>query len=254
MNIDFHTHIKISKNTAFSLSYCQTMFAEAQSNGLDALCLTEHFNTFQFFAVYNTLDKIYPYENEYYLVDGLKVFCGMEVDIQETGHLVLIGRRMDIIALRTRLTPYEKVFIPAELLLGWAASYNLLTIGAHPLRQSTPLHHLPAEILERLDAFDLNGRDLSHNGQHYQARLRSFAAKYKKPVVAGSDTHHYLQYGCVVSSLHEDCRTVAQLKDVVVNQKYTNHISPNLEAKVQAAGVAKQALLHNAASTFSSLM
>ncbi|CUH95065.1 hypothetical protein P22_1134 [Propionispora sp. 2/2-37] len=245
MNIDFHTHIKISKSTSFSLTYCQTMFAKAQSSGLDALCLTEHFNTCQFFAIYNLLDKIYPYENEYYLVNGLKVFCGMEVDIRETGHLLLIGHKAAIIELRTRLIPYENTdFIPAGLLLDWTASYNLLAIGAHPLRQSTPLQQLPEKILEKLDAFDLNGRDLSHNGQHYQAHLRSFAAKYKKPMVAGSDTHHYLQYGCVVSRLHEDCRTVTQLKDMVVKQKYTNHISPKLEAKVQAAEAAKRAFLH----------
>ncbi|OMC82602.1 hypothetical protein BK130_11590 [Viridibacillus sp. FSL H8-0123] len=32
-------------------------------------------------------DQTFVYENEYYLIDGIKVFPAMEVDIKEVGHI-----------------------------------------------------------------------------------------------------------------------------------------------------------------------
>ena len=44
MKIDFHTHGKLAKKLPFSKEYTDWLFREAQKSGLDALCLTEHFN------------------------------------------------------------------------------------------------------------------------------------------------------------------------------------------------------------------
>ena len=48
MKIDFHTHGKLAKKLPFSKEYTDWLFREAQKSGLDALCLTEHFNTLGF--------------------------------------------------------------------------------------------------------------------------------------------------------------------------------------------------------------
>ena len=45
MNIDFHTHGKLAKKLPFSTQYTDQMFHKAYLKGLDAICLTEHFNT-----------------------------------------------------------------------------------------------------------------------------------------------------------------------------------------------------------------
>ena len=100
MKIDFHTHGKLSKKVTFSLEYFKEMLDAAKKNGLDAIALTEHFNTHQFMDVYDTLDKEFPYANDYYDVNGVKVFPGMEVDIQEKGHILFIGGRENIRGLR----------------------------------------------------------------------------------------------------------------------------------------------------------
>lgn len=55
MYIDFHTHGKLAKKLPFSKEYTDWLLREAKEAGLDAICLTEHFNTLQFDEVYGYL-------------------------------------------------------------------------------------------------------------------------------------------------------------------------------------------------------
>ena len=57
MYLDFHTHGKLAKKLPFSTAYTDWLFGEAKGAGLDALCLTEHFNTLQFDELYGYLMK-----------------------------------------------------------------------------------------------------------------------------------------------------------------------------------------------------
>ena len=59
MYIDFHTHGKLAKKLPFSTVYTDWLFAEAKQAGLDAVCLTEHFNTMQFSDLYGYIMKKY---------------------------------------------------------------------------------------------------------------------------------------------------------------------------------------------------
>ena len=52
MYVDFHTHGKLAKYLPFSVEYTRWLRGEAKSAGLDAICLTEHFNTQQFDEAY----------------------------------------------------------------------------------------------------------------------------------------------------------------------------------------------------------
>ncbi|WP_166239611.1 PHP domain-containing protein [Paenibacillus turpanensis] len=245
MNFDFHTHGKLSKKMAFSLPYFAEMIGEAKKNGLQGLALTEHFNTLRFEDMYDALDRHYTYADGYYDVDGVRVFPGMEVDIAETGHILLIGEREHIREIRALLEPYtmEGGFVPVSRLLDWSEPYGMLRIGAHPFRDSTPLHHISAELLARLDAFDLNAKDLFQQGvEPYSLRLRRFAAEHRKPIVAGSDTHQHLQYGSVWNRLAADCRTVEDLKRCIAEQQYEAVVSDALHTKVKSAKIVKKLL------------
>ncbi|GJM78276.1 hypothetical protein HMSSN139_07720 [Paenibacillus sp. HMSSN-139] len=128
MRIDLHTHAKLSKATDFSSAYYEEMIAEAKANGLHALALTEHFNTRNFHEVYDNLDCLYPFNGEYYEADGLRIFPGMEVDIRETGHILLIGRKEQILEVRHALDNYTEKgsFIPFDELMTLAENYPLL--------------------------------------------------------------------------------------------------------------------------------
>ncbi|MBW4081333.1 PHP domain-containing protein [Paenibacillus sp. S150] len=245
MNIDLHTHGKLSKKSGFSESYFREMVQEAKANGLQALALTEHFNTLNFFGMYEALDMMYPYNGHYYEADGLKIFPGMEVDISETGHILLIGLREDILAVRSGLADYTKEgqFIPFRELLDRADERGLWKIGAHPFRISTPLHHLDPQLLGRLDAFDFNAKDIYMQGaEAYRALITPFAQKLGVPVIAGSDSHQCLQYGSVLNKLEQECSTAAELKAAVREGSYSIEISPCLQAKVKGSIMMKKLL------------
>lgn len=245
MNIDLHTHGKLSKKSAFSVSYFREMVSEAVANGLQALALTEHFNTANFFTMYETLDGLYPYNGHYYEAEGLRIFPGMEVDIAETGHILLIGLKEDILAVRSALEGHtqEGEFIPFQQLLDLADRHGLWKIGAHPFRTSTPLHHLDRLQLARLDAFDLNAKDIYMQGEdNYRALIEPFAHKLGVPVIAGSDSHQCLQYGSVINRLENACSTVEELKAAIRQRTYTIEVSPCLHTKVKGSIMMKKLL------------
>ena len=243
MRIDFHSHVKISKKTDFMPEYFQEMMKEAKMADLTAICMTEHFNTKRFFDIYDYLDQQYSYEKGYYNIDGLKLFPGIEVDVKEVGHILLIGNRQDILSIRRLLEPHtqEENFIPFNQLMDMADQYNILKIGAHAFRESTPLYHLKEEQLKRLDALDLNGKDLFAQGiEMYQQKLVAYAEKMGLPYVGGSDTHQFLQYGSIMNELEQDCDTVENLKASISSGRYHVNISQDLSLKVKAATLTKK--------------
>lgn len=243
MKIDFHTHVKISKTSQFMPQYFEDMILEAKETELTAICMTEHFNTKRFFDIYDYLDAHYDYENHYYKVHGLKIFTGMEVDVEEVGHILILAHRDDIVEMRETLVPYEVKpnFIPFKELMDLADQYNTLRIGGHPLREGTPLTQHDPEQLKRLDALDLNGRDLYAQGEHpYIKRLEKFAGDLGLPIVGGSDTHQYLQYGVVTNESDRNCETVDDLKQMIADDDYTVHISEDLQIKVKSARLVKK--------------
>lgn len=245
MRIDLHTHGKLSKNSDFSVDYFTEMVNEAKASGLEALALTEHFNTRNFYEVYETLDRLYPYNGEYYDADGLRIFPGMEVDIQETGHILLVGQKEHILAVRSGLEQYtaKGSFIPFANLLDMAEAWPLLKIGAHPFRESTPLYQLDRDLLGRLDAFDLNAKDMYQYGiEACRGQVEPFAQSLGKPITAGSDTHQCLQYGSVFNVLDRPCASVAELKEQILAGTYSIEISNDLPLRVKASVMLKKVM------------
>ncbi len=93
-------------------AYFKEMMTEAKQNGLNALALTEHFNTTRFFDIYQFLDENYSYTQGYYDIQGLKLFPGVEVDVKEGGHILLIGDRTDIVTIRKELISAKRCIYP----------------------------------------------------------------------------------------------------------------------------------------------
>lgn len=244
MHIDFHSHVKISKKSTFDPAYFEQMMTEAKANGLNAICLTEHFNTIHFFDVYDYLDHHFNYMDDYYLVFGIKVFPGMEVDVKEGGHTLVIGKREYIRLIRNKLQSYTEKghFISIDQLNLWVKQTECLFIGAHYYRESTPLTNLSDKQLKYFDALDLNGKDLySYNLIPYHEKLKEEAERLGLPIVGGSDTHHFLQYGVIYNSI-EDATTISELKRLVSSHQVKVIIDPSLTVRVKAATIAKKYL------------
>ncbi|MGL4522842.1 MAG: PHP-associated domain-containing protein [Bacilli bacterium] len=245
MIIDFHTHAKLSKDSEFSIVRFQENITMAKHEGLDAVFITEHFNTLHFEEVYSTLNQHYAYEHHYYNVDGLRAFSGMEVDVKNGGHILVSGHVNDILSIRERLQPHveESNFVELATLLSWAEEFDCFVVGAHPFRESNSLHQHDEATLRRLHAFDLNGKDLFTYGiDEMKEKVHRFAAALGKPVVTGSDTHYAVQFGCVRTKLASSCNTVQEVRELVQRGAFEIQISPALPTKVFAAKTTKKVI------------
>ncbi|MBO7747283.1 PHP domain-containing protein [Paenibacillus sp. MWE-103] len=245
MKIDFHIHVKLSKKTNFEREHFESMVREARAQGLDAITLTEHFNTHRFADVYGTLDGLYPCNDHYYNVEGFRIFTGMEVDVAEGGHILVSGPKGKLLEIREALEPHTAPggFIGLGRLFELCEPRGMLVIGGHPFRASNPLHPIGRDLLRRFDAFDLNGKDLHEIGiQENIAKVLTLGEELGVPVVAGSDAHQLFQVGCVHNEFAGTFETVAELKAAIRAGAYKRVISPSLDLQVRAANTVKKLL------------
>lgn len=243
MKIDFHTHVKLSKKVDFELDFFHEVIENARASGLTAIAMTEHFNTKNYDAILDLLDEYYVYKGDYYDVDGIKVFTGMEIDVKEVGHILFIGHKAKLLRMNQYLefNKNKDNFISLADLLDLGEMHDMLMIGAHPLRESTPLHHQDHSLLKRLHAFDLNGKDMHIHGiDKMRDAVDTFSNEIGIPVVCGSDSHHPIHIGVVHNIIEKECMTAKELKQEVLKGNYRCDISPILHTKVHAAQIVKK--------------
>lgn len=244
MIIDLHTHGKLTKKSDFSLDFFRRSVKEALDSGLTAIALTEHFNTRHFTDMYAQLDQAFEYKDDYYDADGLKIFPGMEVDASPSGHFLMVGPKETVLRLSRLLERHTEKgsFLPLPELLNLTDRLPLLRIGAHPMRESNALTGYDPSVLRRLDALDLNAKDLYTYGPAMEERVRSLAAALGLPVTGGSDAHQHLQLGSIRNRLEQACRTVEELRQCILQGGSSIEISPCLRLRVEAASTIKQLL------------
>lgn len=245
MFIDFHTHGKLAKKLPFSTEYTDWLMEEAGRSGLDAICLTEHFNTLQFDELYGYLEKVCKRDGDTLIAQsGLRIFAGMETDIAEGGHILSIGRPEIILELNERLEPYKEKekFLPFEKLMDLFEEYPVIVGAAHPYREGGHIPELTLEQLRRLHFLDLNGKDVSMNREYFEEKTGALAEKLNIPIISGSDTHQAVQYGCVYTNIYETVNTVEKLYEQMKTGNFEIVVSENATFQVKTAGLLKKAL------------
>ncbi|MGL4799955.1 MAG: PHP domain-containing protein [Cellulosilyticaceae bacterium] len=236
MKIDFHTHGKLAKKLPFSEAYTDWLFQEARRAGLDAICLTEHFNTYAFEELYTYIEKKLKADGDSFLAGELRVFPGMEVDVAEGGHVLVIGKLEHIRAVNQLLDPYKTKgqFIPFEGLLAMTKKYPLLIGAGHPFREGSKLWQF-----EGFDFIDLNGKDMACNQKDNREKVKEWSRSLGIPIVGGSDTHQALQYACVYSEFESVCHTIEDLREGLKTSKV--HTTSTIAKQVESASLLKKA-------------
>lgn len=255
MKIDFHTHGKLAKGLPFSKAYTIDLFKEAKEAGLDAICLTEHFNSRGYRDLIQFIVDNYERVGDCYQVDGLKIFIGMEVDIEEVGHVLVIGDVEDILEIHHRLEGYMsgskqldyedymsgESYIKAHDLMILCKEYPVLIGAAHAIREGSNIPTLSEEVLSQFDFFDLNGKDCSKDIT-MKEQIAELAGRFNKPIVAGSDTHQCLQYGCIYNVFERDCTTIAEIHEEMKAGRYEIEMLDYIAFKVKSANLLKKSL------------
>ena len=245
MQLDFHTHGKLAKKLPFSTTYTDWLFGEARRAGLDALCLTEHFNTLQFHELYQYLSSVSQRVGDVLqLENGLCIFPGMETDVLEGGHILSIGPLEAILELNQRLESNKEKgdFLPFSALMDLFAQYPVLVGCGHPFRSGGHVPEQPLEQLRRLSFLDLNGKDLALDRTRTEALVYSLGKQLDIPVISGSDTHQAVQYGCVTTVFEHSFTSVSDLWSEMKAGRYKIQLSDYASFQVRTANLLKRSL------------
>ena len=244
MKTDFHTHGKLAKYLPFSAEYTQWLFAEAKASGLDAICLTEHFNTQGFDEVYAYVEAAGDREGDAFVFNGLKVFPGMETDIREGGHILSIGPMDAIRELNRRLEGHKdkEHFLPFDELMELFGQYPMLVGAGHPFREGGHIPELPASSLSHFDFLDLNGKDIAEDRERTERLTGALARRIGKPVLAGSDTHQAVQYGAIATDFENGFSSFERMRQEIREGAYSISVHPEAGFKVRTANLLKRSL------------
>lgn len=242
MTIDFHVHGKITSKFDFDEeSFLQTI-KEAKNNGLDSVVITEHCGCYRFEAGFEFLNNNFNKINDYYDVNGLKVFYGMEVTTKQDLDILFIGTTENVFDLRNKIIAVlnDDKYIDIEVLFDLDIPRELLIILAHPYRHYDELPHLSPLITSRLDAIELNSKDIYRQGiDTMKDKITKLSKTLNLPITAGSDTHYYMQVSTARNVFEKDCNSVFEIKEEIGLRNYEILFSDDLSERVNKAITAK---------------
>jgi len=170
MKIDIHVHTTLSSCSQLTLD---NILAQAPSNGLDGVCITDH----------DTM-AVRHHISEGIQSNGLCVLFGMEYTTSE-GDFLLFG-------------PYEELIrgLPAPILLRYVENTGGVAVAAHPFRVNRPTsEYLVRKKMCRI-VEGVNGR----NSIVENEAVLTWHSRYNVSQVGGSDAHSLAELGQVPTS------------------------------------------------------
>lgn len=243
MIIDFHVHGKITSSYPFDKEKFLLTIDEAREGGLDSIALTEHCHAHNFLEGYEFLNKNYELIDDYYNINGFKVFYGMEVTTIQELDIVIVGNPTSIINLREKIIKNlnNQEFIDINQLFDFIDSEELLVILAHPFRKHSEFPKIQSSIFSKIDATEFNATDLYRNGiTLMQEKVLKLANRFNLPIVCGSDTHYFIQMACIKNIFDKNCTTVKQIKEEIRLRNYKVELSPDLKIRIKSARIIKK--------------
>ena len=154
MIIDFHVHGKITSTLAFDQEKFLLTVKEAKENGLDSLAITEHLAANNFLEGYEFLKANYNRIEDYFDLDGFKVFYGMEVTTKQELDILIIGKPELVLSLKDEIRDNinGNEFIDINDLFTLNIADELLVILAHPYRDYIEFPEIESFVINRIDA------------------------------------------------------------------------------------------------------
>lgn len=247
MIIDFHVHGKIKKSFPFDEDRFLLTINEAKENGLDSLAITEHFNSANFLEGYSFLKSNYTCIDDYYDVDGFKVFYGMEVKTKQELEFLVIGNPELVLELRESIINNlnNEKYLDINDLFKLDISDELLIILAHPYRNHIEFPELETNIIDKLDAIELNSKCIYKSGlQEMKEKVTKLSEKLKLPITGGSDTHHFIQVSTAKNIFSKNCNTIREIKEEIKKRNYKIEFSSDLKVRVKSAKIIKKLICY----------
>lgn len=245
MNFDFHVHGSLSSKLGFDLDFFQQMTREAKEAGLDGLALTDHFDAADYQEIHQILADRYRYVDDYYEINGLRVFHGIEVEVSEGMHLLVIGNREHMNEYYQRLDGHFEPdhYCSTQQFFHYQEGLNTIAIAAHPFRPNRLITQIDPIHYPKFDAMGLNARDLYFLGAEELLSLtQNFSNEHHLPILAGSDTHHFLQIGSIMNRFPGEAATINELRKMIQSNTHEIVINEALQEKIRHAREEKSAI------------
>lgn len=242
MVIDFHVHGKITSGFPFDETKFIDMIKEAQENGLDSIALVEHAGAVNFEEGYNFLNESYNQIEDYYDVNGIKVFYGTEVTTKQDLDILFIGKPKLILEFRNTVnkTRVKNEFIDINDLFNLDIPQEFLVILAHPYREHDVFPELSKKVIDRIDATEFNSKDLYKQGKKAaQEKVLKHAKKLNLPIVSGSDSHYFIQVSTARNIFNKNCENIKNIKEEIKMGRYSTEFSSDLNVRVRSAIIIK---------------
>jgi hypothetical protein len=164
--------------------------------GLDGIAITEHIHATDFWDSMQLLARRYGYrEGHLFVAPGFNVITGCEVTVADCADLIVIGPldaldRFDA-SFPRRLSQGHSPLL-ADMIEP-ARAEQLVVIGAHPTRPGKRLVDVGPQLLQELDALEVNGKDMATGP--VDGTIKELARQTDRPVVGSSDAHLWPQVG-----------------------------------------------------------
>jgi len=243
MIIDFHVHGKITSKLPFDEERFLLIINEAKENGLDGLVVTEHLGADNFLEGYEFLKLNYNRVEDYYNIDGFKVFYGMEVTTKQNLDVLIIGNPELVLSFRDKIISDLKVnkYMDIKDLFNLNITDELLVILAHPYRDYIEFPKLDNFIIGRLDAIELNSKDCYKQGKEEMiSKINDLSKKLNLPITSGSDTHHFMQVSTAQNIFNKNCNTIKEIKEEIKLGNYSINLTNELNVRVKSAIIIKK--------------
>ena len=245
MIIDFHIHGKITSTFPFKKEEFYKKINEAKNYGINSLALVEHSYANNFNEANNYLKEKYEYINDYYNIEGFKIFIGIEITTIEGIDILYIANRKYILKLKKDLDVQLKgeKNIKIDDLFNYCIPNKSLIIIAHPFRRHKEFPNINPLIFEKVDAIEINVKDLYKNGiTETKNKVSKLASEWNLPIIGGSDTHHFIQVGSIKNIFNCDCNTIDEIKKNIKSNNCKIEISSDLSVKVRSASNIKKSI------------
>lgn len=215
--IDLHVHAKLSKSLPFDERFLIQNVSHARRIGLDGIGLIEHMHGIDFWPMYDQLLSTFDYRDGVFRTDeGFPILSGAELSIRGGADLLLFGTIAQLRSFDRALpVPATGGYKPTlREALELAQTQGIFVIGAHPLRPKKDLAKFDEDVLLQVNAFELNGKDFDRDD-----RVRAFATRLDRPIVAGSDAHFWPQVGIKQTGVQIDSITLASVMSAIASHR-----------------------------------
>ncbi len=226
MKIDTHTHVLLTKESPFDWKAVKFHFDIAKAQGLDVVCLTEHMDALHFNELYqglfleNCFEAVEREDGTIQLPNSLIIAAGTEIPLKGGGEVGLYTTMKALNSLNKE-NGYYTLDSLVDKLINISEDYVL--VGNHLCNPDKWIVGIEQKA-DSLDAIEILPKH-----SHLRNRYEELSNSLRKPLIAGSDSHTWIQFGLGYTNLDIAEFSLRNLKQAVIDNKFTISIHPDSE-------------------------